>query len=115
MKKHTYQERLIAGLLALGFTQQKIQPSKKYTKFTRDNPGAGFTILHVGKMGALRCGPSASASYSVGDPGSPNNKYYQRVLAAGDAALSPPPSPSPSPAPADTGADVGTGSGSPES
>jgi hypothetical protein len=80
----TFKERLIAGLQTKGWKQVETA-SSKYTCFRNPNNLAG-PLLYVGFAGALRAGPCASQSHSVGDPQRPT-AFYKGLLAAGDAAL----------------------------
>ncbi len=79
----TYQERLIAGLTAMGY---KPDPTNKshYKAFVHPQSDGR---LFVGTNGALRSGRTASSSHSVGDP-SRQTGFYTKVLAKGDAAAS---------------------------
>lgn len=87
--KHTYKERLIAGLKALGYSVDKTNRSK-YTALT--HPGRELKSF-IGANGAFRIGKSASNSTSIGDPGNQGGAY-KKVLRKGDEALTPPdPSP----------------------
>ena len=86
MSKHTYKERLEAGLKANGFTLEHGGTSK-YTTWSK--PGHP-SKLFVGKAGALRSGPCASQSWSIGDPQSqhsPRCASYRVCLKEGDKAL----------------------------
>ncbi len=83
MNKHTYKERLMAGLLALGHLKCDDQPSKKYVAFQK--PGS-LNKTFVGPNGALRHGVSATNSISVGCPTGPD-AYFKKVLDAGDTAI----------------------------
>ncbi len=77
MAKFTFETRLKAGLLALGWSPT---PSRsKYTVFRAP--------LYVGANGALRCGATVSDSWSVGCPASPGHEFYAGVLRRGDAEL----------------------------
>ena len=76
----TYKARLVAGLTALGYKPVATK-SAKYASFVKRQESGAFTTLHVGKFGALRCGPSASTSYSVGDPAN-QTLFYLSVLNA---------------------------------
>ncbi len=76
----TYQERLIAGLTAMGYKPIE-HKSGLYKAFIRNGPK-----MFVGPNGALRTGRSASNSHSVGDP-SQQTGFYSMVLARGDATL----------------------------
>lgn len=60
----TYQEQLIAGLKALGYSED-VTDKSKYTAFRK--PGESVKLF-VGKYGALRKGECASRSFSLGDP-----------------------------------------------
>lgn len=77
MPKLTFKERLIAGLLALGWRQDNSDRSR-YTAFVNH----GAPKLFVGENGALRMGECASRSHSVGDPNR-QTKFYTQVLEAG--------------------------------
>ncbi len=77
----TYQERLIAGLTAMGYKPIE-HKSGLYKAFIRNGPR-----MFVGPNGALRTGRSASNSHSVGDP-SQQTGFYSMVLAKSDEALS---------------------------
>lgn len=88
--KHTFQERLVAGLKALGY--QQLEGTRRFVIFSagqiqilRDRPPRENKFF-VGRNGALRCGPVQSRSYSVGDPSYMNEKY-KAILAAGDTAI----------------------------
>lgn len=76
--KQTYKERLIAGLLALGYVQDHTDRSH-YAAFIKPNHPRK---LFVGDAGALRLGECASRSYSIGDPAR-QTPAYLRVLDAG--------------------------------
>lgn len=81
---NTYQERLIAGLKAKGWREDRTDKSK-YTAFTT----AGVSgKLFVGPNGALRQGDCASKSHSIGRP-TTQSKVYLQFLVAGDQALDP--------------------------
>ena len=79
----TYKERLIAGLLALGWQEDKTAKGR-YTTFTK----TGHKKIFVGSNGALRQGRSASASRSMGCPASPGG-FYRSVLSAAEALNKP--------------------------
>jgi len=76
--KLTYKERLITGLLALGYAIDKTDRSH-YTAFIK--PGQKRKLF-VGEAGALRCGECASRSFSLGDPVRVTTDY-EKVLKAG--------------------------------
>jgi len=81
MKKHTYRERLEAGLLV--FDWALIQSSsRKYNMWVKE----GKISLHVGKLGALRAGRTLSESFSIGDPAN-QRPQYKAYLEAGDRVL----------------------------
>ena len=75
----TYEQRLIAGLLEMGWQEDKTDRSR-YTAFRKLGTD---TRVFVGPSGALRTGRNASASHSIGDP-SRKTAIYNKVLAAGD-------------------------------
>ncbi len=76
--KLTFKERLIAGLLAMGYVVDNTDKSR-YTAFVKLGQKRK---LFVGENGALRVGRCASKSFSLGDP-SRLSDDYQRVLAVG--------------------------------
>jgi len=76
--KQTYEERLITGLLALGWRVDTTDRSH-YSAFVKDGQASK---LFVGKAGALRVGRCASNSFSVGDPTNQATRYLT-VLNAG--------------------------------
>lgn len=78
--KHTIKDRLIAGLLALGWKQVEGR-SSKYTTFER--PGTNRRMF-VGSNGALRIGRCATNSVSA-----QQTQLYAECLKMGDAALDP--------------------------
>jgi len=78
----TFRERLIAGLLANGWKEDKADKSR-YPAF--HNP-EHVKKLFVGKNGALRSGRCASKSQSVGLPVH-QTELYKRILADGDKVL----------------------------
>jgi hypothetical protein len=82
-----YQERLIAGLLALGFTACPSR-SGKYQAFNRNelDKENRDVYLFVGSSGALRKGHCASDSFSIGDPAR-QSPAYRLILEKGDKAL----------------------------
>ena len=82
MAKFTFETRLKAGLLALGWAPSR--QMSKYAVFTM----AGRPSLYVGANGALRCGATVSDSWSVGCPASPGHEFYAGALAKGDETLS---------------------------
>ena len=73
----TWKEKLVAGLLAMGFTQDVNSRSQKYAAF---NHPQRHDTLFVGKSGALRAGLTVASSYSVGDP-SNQSTLYKMVIA----------------------------------
>lgn len=74
----TYKERLVAGLKALGWVEDRTDKSK-YTAFTHpEKEGKAF----VGQYGALRLGECASRSFSIGDPAN-QTVVYKEILAKG--------------------------------
>lgn len=75
----TYEQRLVAGLVVLGWAEQ---PRGKYRVFTHPEKECK---LFVGSAGALRKGRVATESRSVGDP-SNKTMYYLKVLEYGDAS-----------------------------
>lgn len=82
-----YQERLIVGLLAMGFKPAEHR-SGKYkaffrSEFDRDNRKVYY---FVGPSGALRKGHCASDSFSIGDPAR-QSPAYKLILEKGDKAL----------------------------
>lgn len=81
MSAPTYEERLVAGLTALGYPEAK-SSSSKFRAFKRVDGRFYF----VGRAGALRVGRVVSDSYSVGDPGNQTG-LYSTALLAGDRAL----------------------------
>lgn len=78
----TYKERLIAGLKALGYSEDPKNKSK-YAAFVHPERN---NKMFVGTAGALRSGTSASSSFSIGDPAN-KSKHYMIVLDAGEKAL----------------------------
>lgn len=76
----TYQERLCAGLLAMGF-QPNANRSGKYIAFTANTKGDYY---FVGPAGALRFGRCSSASFSIGDP-TRRTAIYERILSFAQA------------------------------
>jgi hypothetical protein len=80
-KKHSIADRLGAGLRALGYTESPCS-SRKYQMFRQ----RGYRNYFVGKSGALRCGDTASGSWSMGCPGDVT-PTYRKVLREGDKAL----------------------------
>lgn len=84
MKNKTYQERLEAGLLALGYTQDLNARTGKYDTFIP--PKGGETRTFIGKAGALRVGRTVSSSVSLGDP-SNQTGAYKHALELGDRRL----------------------------
>lgn len=81
MKTKTYRERLIAGLKSMGYIAE--QNRSKYDAFVHTQRS---NKLFVGSNGALRSGPSASNSYSLGDPAN-QSTLYKQILEKGDAEL----------------------------
>jgi hypothetical protein len=78
---HTLKERLSAGLQALGWRQ--IPGRSKYETWTKSTQKH---LLFVGTHGALRAGPCASKSWSIGD--SMNRRaFYMEVITEGDKVL----------------------------
>ncbi|HXJ59201.1 MAG TPA: hypothetical protein VNU68_21280 [Verrucomicrobiae bacterium] len=77
----TYKERLERGLGVLGFRQEQ-STTRKYT--TWGKPGHKDKFF-VGPAGALRLGPCASQSHSVGAP-QLESREYRAVLGACDKA-----------------------------
>ncbi len=75
----TYEIRLATALLKRGFTEDHANKSR-YRAFIK-----GSTKLYVGQYGALRSGPSASGSHSIGDP-SNQTPIYKKLLEEGAAA-----------------------------
>lgn len=89
--KRTIQERLVAGLLDMGYTDAGIRG--KYRHFKRGTLTSSLTgriwiypNLFVGKSGALRYGSVPSRSRSVGG-GDRSGGFYQSVLERGDSKL----------------------------
>lgn len=84
----TYKQRLIRGLLALGYTQVE-SASRKYEVFQklRSDDGSILCRLHVGKAGALRSGHTATNSRSIGTPDN-QTTFYAGILKAGEAQAS---------------------------
>ena len=85
MKMKTWKEKLVAGLLAMGFTQDVNIRSQKYVAFT--HPSRHDTLF-VGKSGALRAGLTASTSYSVGDP-SAQSGLYRMIISKSETPTTP--------------------------
>lgn len=86
MPQHTFKERLIAGLKAMGYRQVENERSH-YTAFY--NPTSKLTTRYfVGDAGALRMGSKASHSWSIGCPADKTGSYL-KLLAVGDKALNP--------------------------
>ena len=88
---YTFKARLEAGLLVDGYKALSGK-SSKYTTWQhqqRDN------LVFVGKNGALRMGPCATRSFSIGMPADIGSRYpyskntaaYRRIIALGDKAL----------------------------
>lgn len=87
--KHTLEARLAAGLVALGWVEDKGERSR-YRAFTKEStktPGQWVRVF-IGPSGALRSGPCASRSRSLACPGSPT-PFYEKLLQAGERALTP--------------------------
>ncbi len=86
MKKHTYQQRLVAGLQALGC--QQVASKNRYLIFRYDHHDGGYGHYLVGKYGALRHSRTGAAvgSVSMGDNQN-QTKTYKDILALGDKAL----------------------------
>ncbi len=84
MKKRTLQERLAAGLLAMGYVYIGIRGKYQHFKKGQATPGLSYyPTLFVGKSGALRYGPVPSRSRSV-DGGDRDGAFYKAVLQLGD-------------------------------
>lgn len=81
--KRTLEERLVAGLIAEGWREDRDERSN-----LRGFRHAGLADCKrfVGKAGALRQGPCRSKSFSIGDP-TRQTLIYKRILAAGDSTL----------------------------
>lgn len=77
--KTTYAERLIAGLLALGWQLDTRNGSAKYTAFTKPTTA---NKAFVGPHGALRIGECATRSYSIGDANNQTAKYLMVLKAS---------------------------------
>ena len=78
--KHTYHDRLVAGLTAMGY--KVVNNKSRYAfLYTSDK-----YKLFVGANGALRSGECATASHSIGQASS-QSTFYKMVLVKGDAAL----------------------------
>lgn len=84
MSKHTFHDRLCAGLVALGARLDTTDRSK-YTAFI-SNSRSDNRKYFVGALGALRRGHCASDSFSIGSPTN-MNAYYTLLLTKGDRAL----------------------------
>jgi hypothetical protein len=80
MKKLTLESRLVAGLIVLGYTEDKSYRGNK-RKFTHPTNAA---CMFVGNRGSLRVGRTVSDSHSVGDA-TYMTPPYVRVLTAGAA------------------------------
>lgn len=86
---HTLQEILVAGLLALGETEQPTR-SSRYRVFSRTKNTYGTPLAprdipvlwYVGKAGALRSGPNLACSCSFGD-----TQPYKNILTLGRTKL----------------------------
>ncbi len=78
MPNLTFRERLIAGLLALGY-KRDLTDRSHYEAFTR--PGLDDKLF-VGTNGALRKGHCASKSWSIGDA-TRQTPVYSQILAKG--------------------------------
>jgi hypothetical protein len=74
-----YKDKLIAGLLALGWKRDLNTRSAKYFAFFHPDKQ---TLIFVGDRGALRMGDCASNSHSIGDP-SNQTPVYKRILNGG--------------------------------
>lgn len=83
MKQQTFEARLVAGLVALGWTEER-GVTRKYRVFTKGNPENRF---FVGPSGALRLGKCATDSRSAGCPSGFQSKAWHLILTAGDKAL----------------------------
>lgn len=86
---HTLQEILVAGLLALGETEQPKRSSRyrifsrtKNTSGTPRAPGDLPLLWYVGKAGVLRSGPNLTCSRSFGD-----TQPYKNILTLGRTRL----------------------------
>lgn len=77
----TFEERLVAGLLSLGYFESNVYKSKS-RRFIK----IGCLPLFVGRNGGLRQGECLSRSLSMGCPAFPE-PFFNNVLAAGDKAL----------------------------
>lgn len=82
MSNKTYRERLVAGLVEQGWTEDHSDKSK-YTAFIK--PGESLKRF-VGRFGALRMGECASRSASLGDPQHISLIYFE-TLQAGDRLI----------------------------
>lgn len=80
----TYAERLKLGLVAMGWREDK-EDRSRYIAYVREGIGGK---LFVGPSGALRAGPCASKSHSVGSPSMGQSDIYKKILKAGDDVLS---------------------------
>ena len=78
----TYEERLVAGLIAIGYSEDETKRTKLrcFIKEGRANK------LFVGPNGALRSGKCATKSYSIGNP-SDKNSFYLDLLKRGDESF----------------------------
>lgn len=88
MKKGTFHDRLVAGLVSRGY--RIVDGSGRYTKLARSDlrsksTGKPFYIF-VGPNGALRAGVNITDSRSHGDAGRQTTLYVD-LLAEGDSAL----------------------------
>lgn len=80
--KHTFEQRLAAGLKATGW-QEDPHGRSRFREFKRHDKSFKF---FVGPNGALRSGEVATRSYSIGTA-SNQTGFYRQVLAAGDRVL----------------------------
>lgn len=83
MKRHTFKDRLEAGLLADGWS--KDSPGTGYRTPGWTKPGHSKRIF-VGSNGGLRTGHNVSSSYSIGQP-SCQGEVYKNLLKLGDERL----------------------------
>ena len=79
----TLANQLKAGLLALG--SKRVDGRSRYDEFTHFLP-FNPNKLFVGLSGALRIGPNASKSQSIGCP-MMQSAFYKRVLEAGKGGV----------------------------
>lgn len=83
--KHTFHDRLCAGLEAKGWKRDLTDRSRYDAYF---HPQSVQNVRYfVGPNGALRQGECASRSHSVGDAVEPHTKIYRVFLDAGDTHL----------------------------